>query len=124
MSSRLDFTNSERLFEEAKELCPGGVLGIRKPGNFIPGEYPVFLKKRILSTRGHMCNEDAAKIVTYAAQMGCKKFVLSHLSRDNNTPEAAYDAAFQGLQACNKLPNRDIEILVARPDNVTKPVIL
>ncbi|MEX1376730.1 MAG: MBL fold metallo-hydrolase [Eubacteriales bacterium] len=88
------------------------------------GRYPVFLKKRILSARGHMCNEDAAKIVAYAAQMGCKKFVLSHLSRDNNTPEAAYDAAFQGLLECNKVPNKDIEILVARPDNITKPIII
>lgn len=88
------------------------------------GKYPVFLKKRVLSNRGHMSNADAAKIVAYAASFGCRKFVLSHLSRDNNTPEAAYDAAFQGLLASHETPAKEIEILVARPEKVTKPVII
>lgn len=88
------------------------------------GKYPQFLKKRILSNRGHLSNADAAEIVTYAAMQGCRKFVLSHLSRDNNTPEAAYDAAFQGLLECCESPNSEAEILVARPEKVTKPIII
>jgi len=88
------------------------------------GKYPVFLKKRILSNRGHLANPDAAKIVTYAAQQGCKKFVLTHLSKENNTPEAAYDAAFEALLECHKTPKKELEILVARPDKVTKPIIV
>ncbi len=88
------------------------------------GRYPAFLKKRILSNHGHLSNNDAAKIVAYAANMGCRKFVLSHLSRDNNTPESAYDAAFQELLEHHKTPAKEIEILVARPEKVTKPVII
>ena len=88
------------------------------------GSYPVFLKKRILSNRGHLSNSEAAEIVTYAAEQGCRKFILSHLSRDNNTPEAAYDAAFQGLLECCETPNLEVEILVARPEKVTKPLII
>ncbi len=35
---------SIELFEEAKTLVPGRVLGARKPGDFIMGEYPIFLE--------------------------------------------------------------------------------
>ncbi len=42
-AEKLNITNSLRLFEEATELVPGGVLGARKPTDFISGEYPIFL---------------------------------------------------------------------------------
>ncbi len=41
---QLNITKSLELFEEAKKLVPGGVLGARKPGDFIVGEYPIFLE--------------------------------------------------------------------------------
>lgn len=41
---KLNITRSVELFEEAKTLVPGGVLGARKPGDFIMGEYPIFLE--------------------------------------------------------------------------------
>jgi 3-aminobutanoyl-CoA transaminase len=41
---RLNITRSLELFEEAKALVPGGVLGARKPADFIEGEYPIFLE--------------------------------------------------------------------------------
>jgi len=41
---KLNLTKSVQLFEEAKTLVPGGVLGARKPGDFIMGEYPIFLE--------------------------------------------------------------------------------
>lgn len=43
-AQRLNLTKSFELFEEAKTLVPGGVLGARKPGDFIMGEYPIFLE--------------------------------------------------------------------------------
>jgi glutamate-1-semialdehyde aminotransferase len=42
-TERLNITKSRKLFEEALTLIPGGVLGARKPGDFIDGEYPIFL---------------------------------------------------------------------------------
>ena len=30
-------------FEKAKTLVPGGVLGIRRPYNFVDGEFPIFI---------------------------------------------------------------------------------
>jgi 3-aminobutanoyl-CoA transaminase len=41
---KLNITKSRELFEEAKTLVPGGVLGARKPSDFIEGEYPIFLE--------------------------------------------------------------------------------
>ena len=42
-TEKLNITKSRELFEEALTLIPGGVLGARKPGDFIDGEYPIFL---------------------------------------------------------------------------------
>ncbi len=42
-TKKLNITKSRELFEEALTLIPGGVLGARKPGDFIEGEYPIFL---------------------------------------------------------------------------------
>lgn len=39
---RLNISKSQELFEEATGLVPGGVLGARKPTDFIQGEYPIF----------------------------------------------------------------------------------
>ncbi len=40
--SPLTLTKSQELFKKAFELVPGGVLGIRRPYNFVEGEYPIF----------------------------------------------------------------------------------
>ena len=43
-SDKLNITKSLELFREAEEFVPGGVLGARKPTDFIAGEYPIFLE--------------------------------------------------------------------------------
>lgn len=42
---KLNIKKSEKLWEEALDQVPGGVLGIRRPYNFVPGEYPLFIEK-------------------------------------------------------------------------------
>jgi len=42
---KLTITKSEQLYKEAQEYIPGGVIGIRRPLNFVPGEYPIFLER-------------------------------------------------------------------------------
>jgi len=44
MAAKLKLEASERLYEEALDLIPGGILGIRRPYNFVPGEYPIFFE--------------------------------------------------------------------------------
>lgn len=57
------------------------------------GPYPVFLKRRILSDRGHLSNENCAKLAAELALNGTKRIILGHLSRENNTPELAVRAS-------------------------------
>ncbi|KKN33760.1 hypothetical protein LCGC14_0800460 [marine sediment metagenome] len=44
MSNKLNLNNSFKLYEEALKLIPGAILGIRRPYNFIEGEYPIFFE--------------------------------------------------------------------------------
>lgn len=44
VAPQLNQARSQRLYEEAQNLVPGGVLGIRRPYNFVPGEYPIFIE--------------------------------------------------------------------------------
>lgn len=54
------------------------------------GPYPAALKRRILSDRGHLSNDRCGALAAYLADHGTKQIVLGHLSRENNTPAAAF----------------------------------
>jgi len=43
VTAKLNLKRSLELFEEAKKISPGGVMGIRRPYNFVEGEYPVYI---------------------------------------------------------------------------------
>ena len=63
------------------------------------GPYPVYLKQRILSNRGHLSNENCADLCSGLAEAGCERFMLAHLSAENNTPEKALCAVRSRLDA-------------------------
>jgi len=42
MVEKLNLSKSEQMYAEALTLVPGAVAGIRRPYNFVPGEYPIF----------------------------------------------------------------------------------
>ncbi len=54
------------------------------------GNYPEFLKKRILSDLGHLSNEESALTVCDLVNKGATKIMLAHISEQNNLPELAY----------------------------------
>ena len=65
------------------------------------GGYPFYLKRRILSARGHLSNADCALLARQLAESGTGEIVLGHLSRENNRPELALRetaAALEGLE--------------------------
>ena len=43
-AKKLNLTKNMELFERAKGVIPGGVVGARHPRNFVEGEYPIFLE--------------------------------------------------------------------------------
>jgi len=57
------------------------------------GSYPWYLKQRIASSNGHLCNDDAAWLLDSLKHPGLECVVLAHLSRENNRPEIAYETA-------------------------------
>ena len=55
------------------------------------GGYPLFLKQRIASGYGHLSNRQAFELLEKHAGENLKCVFLSHLSKENNTPEVAYN---------------------------------
>ena len=53
------------------------------------GPYPFYLKRRILSDRGHLSNAACAAFARELAGSGTRQIILGHLSRENNTPAKA-----------------------------------
>ncbi|MFA6865889.1 MAG: MBL fold metallo-hydrolase [Clostridia bacterium] len=62
------------------------------------GEYPQFLKQRILSDKGHLSNEECALTVSKLIENGTQKIMLAHLSEKNNLPELAFWTTAKYLQ--------------------------
>ena len=62
------------------------------------GPYPVYLKRRILSDRGHLSNDNCAKLARALAESGTARIILGHLSRENNRPELALAATAKALE--------------------------
>lgn len=54
------------------------------------GRYPYFLKRRIMSAKGHLSNDECASACGKLLHGGTKRFMLAHLSEENNYPELAY----------------------------------
>lgn len=55
------------------------------------GNYPWFLKTRIASRNGHLSNRQTFELLKQYAGINLKCVFLSHLSKENNTPEIAYN---------------------------------
>lgn len=55
------------------------------------GPYPVSLKRRILSDRGHLSNEAGGELAVFLAGQGAKALVLGHISKESNTPKKALE---------------------------------
>lgn len=68
------------------------------------GRYPEYLKARIRSARGHMCNSDTARYLTDTYRMSLTHIFLCHLSDDNNTPETALATVLNALRSISVLP--------------------
>lgn len=84
------------------------------------GTYPFPLKRRILSDVGHLNNDAAAQALVDIYHPGLKWVVLGHLSKDNNVPDLAYITAKQALETANVQVGEDIEVFVAKRDEVSK----
>lgn len=52
--------------------------------------YPLMLRQRIAGRHGHLSNLQSAEVALFLAKYGTRQIMLSHLSKENNTPDIAY----------------------------------
>lgn len=76
------------------------------------GPYPYYLKQRVISDKGHLSNKTTAKYLSSLVGDNTKYIILAHLSEKNNTEDLAKNAVTE------KLKDKNIEILIARQDEV------
>lgn len=73
------------------------------------GNYPYYLKQRILGDRGHLSNKDSSYYLSKFIGKETKKIVLSHLSEENNKPDIAIKTLKDTLKE-NDINFDDIEV--------------
>lgn len=89
------------------------------------GRYPYFLKRRILSDTGHLSNEDCARELPQLVKSGVRRFILAHLSAENNIPQLALQTCISSLEMSDMKRGRDFEISVAPRENFScEPMII
>jgi len=84
--------------------------------------YPLSLKMRIAGGKGHLSNEACANFAERLIRSGTKQIVLSHLSKETNSPEIAYN------YVCSKLAENGliegehfkIDVALTRPTTFFK----
>lgn len=85
--------------------------------------YPYYLRRRIASDHGHLSNSDCADTVRRLALSGTTRFVLAHLSRENNTPELALSASLSALTRDGMEEGRDFTLTIANRLVPTGPIL-
>ncbi len=79
------------------------------------GPYPPQVQQRIHGRTGHLSNQDVQKMLRELRHEALRLVVLTHISRDNNTPELACMLAQEAVQ------NSEVRV-VAAPADTASPV--
>ncbi len=87
------------------------------------GPYPPELKMRIASDKGHLSNACCGELIVKLAKSGTTRFILAHLSDENNTPLKALESAATALELGGFTPGRDCTVTAAAPSG-NKAVII
>lgn len=78
------------------------------------GRYPYPLKRRILSDKGHLSNENSGRLLCELLHDELKTIMLGHLSEENNLAELAYETVRLEIlmSECDYKPE-DFDLMVA-----------
>lgn len=102
-----------------KELCGSDIVMLESnhdPVMLRLGPYPAELKLRIASEEGHLSNAVCAQTIAELYECGTTRFVLAHLSEQNNTPEKAASATRAALMDKGAVENEDYILYVAEKE--------
>jgi phosphoribosyl 1,2-cyclic phosphodiesterase len=84
------------------------------------GRYPYYLKKRITSGKGHISNKQALQLFTQYRPENMSHLLLSHISKENNHPELAYNVFAPYAEQTRILiasRYRETEVFEINPEN-------
>lgn len=81
------------------------------------GPYPYYLKRRILSDRGHLSNEACAEMSAKLIEKGTTRLFLGHLSTENNFPELAFQSSLSAISQIGAVNGRDYMLQVNAKEN-------
>ncbi len=76
-------------------------------------KYPLYLRERIASDKGHLSNIDSAEFCTELVRNGARHLILGHLSQENNTPSNAEKAVRNHLLSSGMSVGIDYTLNVA-----------
>lgn len=88
------------------------------------GSYPYELKRRIMSTRGHLSNDDCAITLAEVLSGKDEKIILAHLSSDNNTADLAFNSVNNYLKSLGLDTSRDIQLSLASRSDISNEILL
>ena len=84
------------------------------------GRYPAVLKRRIMSSDGHLSNNAAGQLLSEIISPKLKAVILGHLSHENNTPEKALNTVRAELSAaCGSEAAEGLSMTVALQDSLS-----
>ncbi len=84
------------------------------------GPYPYYLKRRIMSNKGHLSNESSGRLISEIMHDDMEKIVLGHLSKQNNYVNLALEAVKCEIDMSkNKYNGNDFPIIAASHDTHT-----
>lgn len=85
------------------------------------GNYPYYLKQRILGDRGHLSNELSGQLLGQLLHDGFKTVLLGHLSKENNYEKLAYETVrLEVAMGDNPYRGDDFPIHVAKRDCISQ----
>ena len=107
----LNLEKSYQMFDEAKQLTPGGMTGIRRPAKLVYGEYPVFFEK--VADGMHVVDVDGNEYIDY--QCGWGPIILGYVEEEINnavTNRINRGFCFSGVQPeMNRLEQKLKELI-------------
>ncbi len=81
------------------------------------GPYPYYLKKRILSGRGHLSNDSCGALLESILNGHMKRIYLGHLSKENNLPILALESVRAEItMGSSPYQGKELPIVVAKRD--------
>ena len=117
-------TDTGRVSSVMKDKIKGSDLYLMESNHDVDmlkeGSYPWPLKQRILSTVGHLSNEDAGRALGEVITGSGEIILLAHLSQDNNLPDLAYRTVGDSITKFGVDVQNDINLELTYRDRVTR----